>query len=124
MNTDLSPYGAFGFYQGRGGMERIIRMLKDDYPFGSAPTKKFAANELYAELSMLAYNLIVWFKRFCLPEDWQSFTLPTIRHRLLLVPGQFVRTHNVPNLRFPRNTLYQDVFEHAQRKIEKLDPLV
>lgn len=123
-NLPLTPYGVFQFYGDRMGMERIIRMLKDDYPFGTAPTAHFEANALYAELSMLAYNLIIWFKRLCLPEDWQSCTLPTIRHRLLMIPGEFVKTHNVPTLRMPRNTLYQDVFHEAQKRIAKLSPLI
>ncbi len=123
-NLELEPYHIFQFYQGRSAMERIIRVLKDDYPFATAPTHSFEANALYAELSLLAYNLIIWFKRLCLPAVWQSYTLPTIRHRLLLTPGQFVRSHNIPTLRFPRNSLYQDVFDYAQHKIKKLSPLL
>lgn len=123
-NLPLTPYGTFDFYGDRMGMERIIRMLKDDYPFGSAPTGNFEANALYAELSMLAYNLITWFRRLCLPEDWQSFTLPTIRHKLLMVPGEFVKSQNIPTLRMPRNCLYQDVFREAQERIKSLDPLI
>lgn len=122
-NFEFEPYHVFQFYQDRSAMERIVRILKDDYPFATAPTHSFEANAFYAELSLLAYNLITWFKRLCLPYDWQSYTLSTIRHRLLLTPGQLVRTDNVPTLRFPRNSLYQDVFVSAQRKIQKLSPL-
>lgn len=123
-NLPLTPYGIFEFYGDRMGMERIIRMLKDDYPFGSAPTADFQANAMYAELSMLAYNLITWFKRLCLPDDWQSFTLPTIRHKLLMIPGEFVKSQNVPTLRMPRNCLYQNVFLEAQERIKALDSLI
>lgn len=122
-NLPLQPYGVFKFYQHRSAQERIIRTLKGDYPFGKAPTQSFQANTLYAELSLLAYNLITWFKRLCLPDDWQSFTLPTIRHRLLMIPGEFVRTGNVPMLRFPKNSPYQDTFHFAQQQIKKLVPL-
>ena len=122
-NLTLEPYNVFQFYQDRSAMERIVRTLKEDYPLGSAPTHSFMANALYAELSLLAYNLVTWFKRCCLPEDWQSFTLPTIRHRLLMIPGEFVRSNNVPTLRFPRNSPYQNVFRYAQKQIKKLTPL-
>jgi hypothetical protein len=122
-NLDLEPYKIFQFYQDRSAMERIVRILKDDYPFATAPTHSFEANALYAELSLLAYNLIIWFKRLCLPQEWQSSTLSTIRHRLLLMPGQFVRAQNIPTLRFPRNSLYQDAFFYAQSKIRNLSPL-
>lgn len=116
-NLELEPYHVFQFYQDRSAMERIVRTLKDDYPFAIAPTHSFEANAFYAELSLLAYNLVTWFKRLCLPDEWQSSTLSTIRHRLLLMPGEFVRSHNVPTLRFQRNNLYQDVFVYAQKKI-------
>ncbi len=122
-NLALEPYHVFQFYQDRSAMERIVRTLKEDYPLGSAPTHSFMANALYAELSLLAYNLMTWFKRCCLPEDWQSYTLPTIRHRLLMIPGEFVRTDNIPTLRFPRNSLHQDVFHYAQKQIKKVTPL-
>lgn len=123
-DMDLQPYEVFHWYRDRAGIERIIRTLKDDYPFGSAPTNHFAANELYAELSLFAYDLMTWFKRLCLPDDWQSYTLPTIRHRLLMIPGAFVRSKNIPTLRFPKNSMYQDVFVGAQERIAVLDPLV
>ncbi len=122
-NLDLEPYNVFQFYKDRSAMERIIRTLKEDYPFGEAPTNTFVANALYAELSLLAYNIATWFKRLCLPDDWQSFTLPTIRHRLLMIPGEFVRSGNIPTPRFPRNSLSQDVFQYAQQQIKTLDPL-
>ena len=123
-NLTLEPYNIFRYYQERAAMERIIRTLKEDYPFGQAPTNAFDANALYAELSLLAYNLMTWFKRLCLPDDWQSFTLPTIRHRLLMIPGELVRTRNVPTMRFPRNSPHQDVFSYALSKIEEMVPIV
>lgn len=124
-NLGLTPYGVFKFYAGRSGMaERIIRTLKDDYPFGKAPTQSFQANAFYAELSLLAYDIVVWFKRLCLPEDWQSLTVETLRRRLLLIPGNFTRTGNRPELKLPNNTPYKDVCELALKKIKKLRSLV
>lgn len=122
-NLNLEPYNVFQFYQDRSAQERIVRTLKEDYPFGKAPTNSFTANAMYTELSLMAYNLITWFKRLCLPRDWHSFTLPTIRHRLLMIPGEFVKSRNIPTLRFPKNSPYQDIFLYAQKQIEKLDPL-
>ena len=123
-NLDLTPLGVFRFYDGRAGLERIIRILKEDYPFAKALTNNFAANSLYAELSLLAYNIIIWFQRLCLPDNWQSYTISTLRHRLLLIPGVFTRTGNRPMLKLPRNCLYQKVFENALEKINNLSSLV
>lgn len=122
-NLSLTPYGVFMFYQDRTGIERIIRTMKEDYPFATAPTNGFAANALYTEISLLAYNIVIWFKRLCLPDEWQSFTVGTLRHRLLLVPGVFAKTGNRPKLRLPKSAPYQEVFSSAQKQIEKLKPL-
>lgn len=123
-NLPLTPYGAFRFYEDRSAMERIIRIARDDYSFGTAPTNNFKANALYAELSMLAYNLVIWFKLLCLPEDWRSYTVGTLRHKLLLIPGIFTKTGNRPSLKLPKNCLYQDEFFSAQQRIKKLKSLV
>ena len=123
-NLSLTPYGVFRFYEDRAGMERIVRTLRDDYPFGTAPTQHFMANALYAELSLLAYNIIIWFKRLCLPPDWQSYTVETLRQKLLLIPGVFTRTQNRPVLKLPKGCLYQEIFFHAENQISKLSSLV
>ena len=68
-NLDLQPYNVFQFYRARAAQERIVRTLKADYPLANAPTSSFEANALYTELSLLAYNLVIWFKRLCLPDD-------------------------------------------------------
>lgn len=122
-NSALTPYGVFTFYQDRSGMEPIIGAMRDGYLLGTAPTKHFAANALYTELSMLAYNLITWFKILCLPEEWQAYTIDTLRHKLLLIPGVFTRTGHRPMLKLPKNTLYQKEFFFAQQRIKKLKPL-
>lgn len=122
-DLELLPYNIFLFYHDKAAIERIIRTLKDDYPFASAPTSSFTANSLYAELSLLAYNLMSWFKRLCLPQEWQPYTLPTIRHRLLMIAGEFVKSRNIPTLRFPKNNPYQDVFYYTQDQIKKLKSL-
>lgn len=120
----ITAYGVFTFYKNRAGLERIIRILKNDFPFGSAPTGNFAANALYAELSLLAYNLITWFKRFCLPKEWQLLTLPKLRYKLFMMPGELVHTGNIPTLKFPKNSPNKKIFELTLDKIKKLDPLV
>lgn len=122
-NLPMTPWSIFSFYQDRTGLERIIRTLKEDYPFASAPTKSFAANAMYAELSLLAYNIIVWFRRLCLSEDWRSYTAGTLRQRLLLIPGIFTRTDNRSQLKLPRNSPYQEEFNSALNQIKRLKPL-
>ncbi len=119
-NLELAPIHLWRFYNDRAGLELIIRELKGDYPLGRVPTKQFFANEAYFHLLLFAYNLMQWFKRFCLPEAWQTMTLGTLRSRLFLTPGQFVRSDNRSILRLPATYPDEDVWRHVLKQIHRL----
>jgi len=119
-NLDLEPIHLWRFYNDRAALELIIRELKGDYPLGRVPTKHFFANEAYFHLLLFAYNLVQWFKRFCLPEEWQTRTLATLRSQLFLTPGQFVRLENRPILRLPVTCPHEDVWRRALKQINRL----
>lgn len=119
-NLSLRPENIWRFYHERAGVELIVRELKHDYPLNKIPTKNFTANEIYFHLLLLAYNLINWFKRLCLPREFQLATLGTLRNQLLIVPGQLVYTDNRPTLKLPENFLHRDVFEYALRQIQRI----
>ncbi len=98
----------------------IIKELKEDYPLGKIPTKYFAANEAYFHILLFAYNLINWFKRLCLSNQFQNLTLKTLRTRLLLIGDELTRTDNRPTLKLPASFIYKDVFEYALKRIDQL----
>ena len=119
-NMKLTPLHTWRFYNGRAAVELIIKELKGDYPLGKIPTKHFAANQTYFHTLLFSYNLINWFKRLCLPKEFQNMTLNTLRARLLLIPSELVRSKNRPTLKLPANFLYRDAFEYAIKKVDKL----
>jgi hypothetical protein len=119
-NIKLTPLNTWKFYNGRASVELVIKELKGDYPLSKIPTKHFAANETYFHILLLAYNLISWFKRLCLPKEFQNMTLKTLRYNLLLIPGELIRSGNRPTLKLPSNFLYKDAFEYAIKKTKKL----
>lgn len=119
-NLALQPLNLWRFYNDRAGIELIIRRLKGDYALGAIPTRHFFANEAYFHLLLLAYNLINWFKRLCLPPEFQSATLQTLRERILLMPAQLVRTDNRPHLRLPASGPREVAWRDALRKIQRL----
>src|SRR6266700_4468390 len=57
-NLPLTPAGVWHFYDGRAGMERRIREVREDYSLPKIPTGAFDANALYLEVVRLAYNLV------------------------------------------------------------------
>jgi hypothetical protein len=119
-NLTAQPLKVWRFYNARAGVERIIRELKADYPLGKIPTRHFFANEAYFHLLLLAYNWVNWFKRLCLPAEFQSATLETLRNRILRMPAQLLRTGNRPRLVMPSSGKREAHWIHALTKIEKL----
>ena len=53
-NLSLTPAGVWHFYDGRAGMERRIREIREDYALRKIPTRAFEANALYLEVIRLA----------------------------------------------------------------------
>lgn len=118
-NLRLRPENVWRFYNGRAGVERIIRELKEDYPLAKIPTKDFQANQMYFHLLMFTYNLMNWFKRVCLPRRFHGYTLKTLREKFLTIPAELVRTGRKSILKLPTNFLYRDVFDYTIKRIQK-----
>jgi hypothetical protein len=107
-------------YNDRAAVELIIKELKADYPLAKIPTGQFTANEAYFHLSLLAYNLVNWFKRLCLLPAYHSMTLGTLRRQLLMIPGEFVHTRQGPTLRLPSSPAEQEAINYAASRIARL----
>jgi len=122
-NLPLTPAGVWHFYDGRAGMERRIREIREDYALPKIPTRAFAANALYLEVIRLAYNLVTAFQRTCLPLEWQSFTLSKLRHKLFWVPGELTRPQNRPTLRLVNSPLVSVWTEKILHRVHRLKPL-
>ena len=119
----LTPAGVWHFYDGRAGMERRIREIREDFALPKIPTRTFAANALYLEVIRLAYNLVTAFQRTCLPQEWQNLTLGKLRHRLFWLPGELTRPQNRPTLRLANLPVIRDWAEKILHRVHKLKPL-
>ena len=119
-NLTLQPLYLWRFYNDRAGIELVIRQLKGDYALGHIPGHHFFANETYFQLLLLAYNLINWFKRLCLPQEFQSATLQTLRQQILLMPAHLVTTAHRLHLNLPASGHREVSWLHALRSIERL----
>ncbi len=119
-NLPLQPLNLWRFYNDRAGVELLIKQLKGDYALGSIPTRHFFANETYFHLLLLAYNLVNWFKRLCLPPEFQNATLQTLRHKILLMPAQLRRAGNRPSLALPTSGPREAAWKYALHKIQTL----
>jgi Transposase DDE domain group 1 len=122
-NLPLTPAGVWHFYDGRAGMERRIREIREDYALRKIPTRAFEANALYLEVIRLAYNLVTAFQRTCLPAEWQSYTLSKLRHKLFWLPGELTRPQNRPTLRLANSPLIETWAEKILNRVHKTKPL-
>jgi hypothetical protein len=122
-NLSLSPEAIWRFYCDRAEQELLIRELKGHYALGKIPTRRFLGNRVHLEILLWAYDLVGWFRRACLPGDWQRSTLATLRRDLWNVPGHLTHSGRAYRLRLPERFEHQDVFIHPQRKIERMRPL-
>src|SRR3984885_10904990 len=71
-NLSLTPAGVWHFYDGRAGMERRIREIREDFALPKIPTPAFAANALYLEVIRLAYNLVTAFSGRAFPRNGKA----------------------------------------------------
>ena len=122
-NLLVTPAGVWHFYEGRAGMERRIREIREDYALPKIPTRTFDANALYLEVVRLAYNLVAAFQRTCLPQEWQNLTLGKLRHRLFWLPGELTRSQNRPTLRLVNSPLIAIRGEKILYRVHRLKPL-
>jgi hypothetical protein len=122
-NLALTPAGIWHFYDGRAGMEPRICELREDFALRKIPTRDFAANALYLEVIRLAYNLVTAFQRSCLPNEWRSLTLSTLRYRLFWLPGELTRPQNRPTLRLANSPAIQTWADQILHRVHKLKPL-
>jgi len=118
-NLSLQPLHLWRFYNQRATGELIIRELIEAYTLGKIPSKDWASNQAYFHLILLAYNLTQWFQRLCLPPEWQSLNLQTIRNRLLVIPAQLIRPQGRPVLNLPNSYPYTKTFLQILKNIKK-----
>lgn len=119
-NLPWHPLNLCRLYNDRAGIELLIKQLKGEYVMGNIPTRHFFANETYFHLLLFAYNLLNWFCRLCLPDEFQRATLQTLRYKILLTSAQLLRTGNCPRLVLPASGTRQTAWEYTMQNIEYL----
>jgi Transposase DDE domain group 1 len=119
-NLQTHPWRVWRYYAKRATIEKNIRELLYDYPLGKIPTEDWVANVAFFQILLLAYNLVHWFKRLCLPNDYLYATLDTIRTDFLVLPAKLAKKGSQNVLVLPREYHYQEEFKAALKKINRL----
>lgn len=119
-NLKLSAWRVWCFYRPRATVEKTIRELLYDLPLSQIPTSRWVANVAYFHIMMLAYNLVHWFKRLCLPHDYLNATVETVRRDFLAVPGRLAHPAGRHILQLPSGYPLKKQFLAAATKLERL----
>jgi hypothetical protein len=119
-NLELEPWRVWTFYRPRAIIEKDIRELLYDLPLGKIPTADWVANVAFFQTVLLAFNLVHWFKRLCLPAAWAKATVETVREDFLVLPAKLVRNARRNVLQLPKGYHYEKEFLSAAKAAEKL----
>jgi len=120
-NLRTHPWRVWRFYALRATIEKNVRELLYDYPLGKIPTEDWVANVAFFQMLLLAYNIVHWFKRLCLPREYLYVTLDTIRTDFLVLPAKLINTGHRNVLQLPKDYHYRELFEVALKKISQLN---
>ena len=119
-NLKTHPWRVWRFYAKRATIEKNIRELLYDYPLAKIPTEDWVANVAFFQILLLAFNLVHWFRRLCLPKEYLYTTLDTIRTDFLVLPAKLTQKGSQNILTLPHGYHYREQFENALKKIDKL----
>lgn len=79
------------WHRERATSENWIKELKGGFALERLPSGRFLSNAAYLEIVALAYNLVGALKVLSLPVAWRSWTIKTLRFRLLHIAAIWVR---------------------------------
>ena len=122
ITNDLrrKPKQLMKWFLKRCAMENLIKEHKHDFGLEKLPTRKFLANWAWFLIGQLAWNLVAWFKRLCLPKEYHQATVKTIRHQLLKVAGKIVHQARQFFLVLSDQYWFQEAWSFALKQLAKL----
>lgn len=98
-----------------------VRLLKiisvipaSHYKTGKLPSQKFCAVRLIS----IVQNSLLWFKRQCLPEDWQSCSYQRIRDELINCKAIVTEHSGHVQINFSVYFKYKQVLDFAIERAE------
>jgi hypothetical protein len=75
----------------KGGKEQLFKEVLRGLDLHHPPCESLVANRMFYALAALAYNLMKAVQLLCLPDECQSWTVPTLLKQLVRLPATLVR---------------------------------
>ena len=75
----------------KGGQEQLFKEVLRGLDLHHPPCESLVANRMFYAIGALAYNLMKAVQVLCLPEECQSWTVPTLLKQMVRLPATLVR---------------------------------
>ena len=102
-------------------VEDRIRHAKDS-GLGRFPSREFAINQTWLQLTMIAADLVAWLKMLALDGDLAKAEPKALRYRLLHVPARLVYGARRRRLRLPKTWPWVEQLVAAFARIAAIPP--
>ena len=126
-NLPLGLAALWAFACGRGAQEKTFAELKGEFALDVVPTKHYAANSAWQQLSILAHNLIRTFQLETLAEPkprsrkrtyaYLFRSMRTLRFLLVARAGRLTRLSGRNVLRLTHNPATQALYEQVAHRL-------
>jgi len=119
-NIEGHPICVYEFYKQRQTIENYFRDSNWSFEASKLPSQKFRANQAYLWLTSIVQNALQWFKRQCLPEDWQSCSYQKIRDELINRKALVTEKSSSVQINFSIYFKHKEIHDFAAKKLERL----
>lgn len=119
-NEEYSPEEVWHEYNKRCNIENKIDELKVGLGFEKMSQEEMERNSAFMWLKVISYNLLNWFRLALLDGKDSHAEVPTIRRKILNVPGNVVGKARYRHVKLAPNPWLQKVLMIAKEKLEKL----
>lgn len=124
-NRSLPNERVLAFYNDRGTAEQYIKEGKYAIKWTRLSCMRFAANAVRLQLHALAYNLANFLRTLAMPDDIETWSLTSLRERLIKTGTRLVRHARYAMFQFAEAALLRQVFAGIVALINRLrDPPV
>lgn len=89
--AEQSAQAVLDWHNQRGQAENFTKELKHGFGLDRVPCGETWANAVWCRLAVIAYNLVIGFKRLACPAAWAQHTIATLRWKLVQVAGRIGR---------------------------------
>ena len=106
------------FYDDHANCENGIKELIGNFHLDKMPSTSWFANAAYFHAVILAYNLFIWFKKFCLPRGIGNITMETLRLKYIVIAAKLIRGARKLKLQISMHFRYKEEFQRTLKAIE------